>query len=358
MWAGLFVLMAAWLALANIGTVSAGSKDPNGPPPKSGQDKVFDDKWENWSWGAKIKKEKDWPIYKGKPSLSVQFYEEWGAASFAKSKGFSTNGYTHLQFMMHPNGGGIPSLQAALHGSDGKIIKMVPVVYYATPDKHGWFSVSIPLKDLGAIDKKITRVTLQQRNSNTISFNLAALDFAKEDGKKKHKDDGKKHKDDGKTKDHHGKKDEKKAPEFVAPVFDDKVLWDNWSWDTKSYVKYGPAYDGKALLAVKYEEPWAGLSYHADGFVSGYSSLKFAMHPNGGPVPSLRAIVYDKSGEIGNIHVTQFITDIKNGWFEVSVPLSKLGASEKEITRVAIQDGTGSEPLYTFHLDDLKFSRP
>ncbi|MEX2599788.1 MAG: hypothetical protein WD533_09060, partial [Dehalococcoidia bacterium] len=246
--------------------------------------------------------------------------------------------YTHLEFMVHHNGGPIPSLQAALYDKDGEAIDFVPIVYYLTPKSQGWASVSIPLSELGGKDREITQIAIQQRHGATRQFNVASVRFAKND--------------------YAAKKPANEEPSEIAThVFDSEVRWDDWSWDTYASIKDAPSLSNGASLATKYTAPWAGLSFASDGYVSGYKHLRFAMHGNGGPIPSVQATVYDTSGEIGTVRVTPYIVDINQGWYEVAIPLADLGAGDRNINRVTIQEGRGMVPRM-FYVDEVRFTSP
>ena len=324
-WPSLLALLAvAWFAYA--ATASAGT-------PSS----VYDGKmhWENWSWGTEVSTEKTWPLYEGEKTLSVTFKEAWAAMSFATSA-FDTDGYTHLEFMVHGNGRGLPPLQAILHDKDGNELETVGVTMHATPAGQGWYAVSIPLKELGAKDTKVSRITLQDRNGSGMKqFNLAEVRFVKTD---------------------YEPAPEAEEPEgYAAYVFDDQAHWDNWSWDTKARIESSwPTYAGTASIDTTYKEPWAGLSFATDGFVSGYTHVQFAFHTDGGPIPALIARVADGDYVWGSVKVTEYITDIQNGWYVVSIPLADIGASGESITRVTIQEGAGKMHR-TFYVDELRF---
>ncbi len=320
-------LCAAWVAYGAVGAAANSSAD------------VYDGTlhWQNWSWATNVSTQTVWPIYNGEPSLSVQFQGPWAALSFA-TDAFDTGGYNSLQFLVYPTGGPIPSLTTTVYGQDGNPIGEVAATDYMTPVGSGWLLVSIPLADLGAKDTTITRISIQDRTGKTqMPFNVAGVQFSQQAGQSytaTQTSDG-----------------------FSAYVFDGQAQWANWSWNTNTFIQHQwPVYKGTASLGVQFQAPWAGLSFAKDGSVSGYDDLQFAFYTGQGPIPALRAIVYDSSGELGSVSVTKYITNIQNGWFEVSIPLTDLGASGKNVDRVSIQEDAGTTPQ-TFYVDQIRFHR-
>jgi hypothetical protein len=140
-------------------------------------------------------------------------------------------------------------------------------------------------------------------------------------------------------------------------IYDDSTHWANWSWSTA--VDQGdtdPVHGGDRSLRVAYNSPWAGLSFHHDGFdTSDFSTLRFAIHTGGNPFPNIRLKVYGATGsELGKIDPRNYDSDAGGGWLLVSVPLADLGATDTMITRVTLQDASGSPPP-AFNMDSYGF---
>jgi hypothetical protein len=151
-------------------------------------------------------------------------------------------------------------------------------------------------------------------------------------------------------------------PGWFEVIFDDERRWADWSWGTRvdivAATVSSPVFAGATSMAVTYNQAYAGLSLHHDGFnTTAYTHLKFVINPSGSnSVPEIDASLYDSTDKqikpvvrIGPYSTTSS----KDGWYQVSIPLAHLNGSNRIIKRVQLQDASkAAQP--TFHIDDLK----
>jgi hypothetical protein len=141
-------------------------------------------------------------------------------------------------------------------------------------------------------------------------------------------------------------------------VFDNALHWENWSWNSTINPNVSsPVHAGNRALGVTYTSAWAGLSLYNASFNTGpYSYLEFAIHPNGRPLPNVGVSLYNTSGQIIRVvGLANYTIPAANGWSIVSIPLADLGAANTTITRLQMQEGSGSAQP-TFFLDEIRFA--
>ena len=145
------------------------------------------------------------------------------------------------------------------------------------------------------------------------------------------------------------------APDPI--VYDDDLHWDNWSWGTTVNARLAsPVYLGAKSMSVTYSRAWAGLSLHTAGFAtSGYGQLHFALRPNGTALPAVQVSLYDATGKlIRPVSLAAYAKADPSGWYVVDIPLTDLGAANMTITRVQLQEGSGTAQP-TYYVDDMRF---
>ncbi len=304
------------------------------PPPPAASSIVYDDslRWDDWSWNTTVDPWATSPTYAGSRSMSVTYRSAWAALSL-HTDGFSTAPYSHLEFALHPNGQPFPGISASLYDAAGAQIRDVSVQPYASGASGGWYVVRIPLSALGGQGRTITRVQLQEmRGGAQPTFNVDNVRFVSSGGGT--------------------------PPGGAAQIYGDSLQWEDWSWQTSidpnaSY----PVRSGSRSMAVTYNAPWAGLSFHTSGFTTdGYAYLTFAVNPGGSPLPRANASLYDtQGGLIKQVPIGSYATSAGSGWYIVRIPLSALDGANRTITRVQLQEGGGTRPP-TFHIDDLGFT--
>jgi hypothetical protein len=295
---------------------------------------VYDDslRWDNWSWGTTVDTNATAHVHEGSRSMAVTYNQAWAGLQLHHN-GFDTSPYSRLEFGLHPNGHPLPSITAKLYTGSSSLGSVAITDYEPDgPDADGWYAFKIPLADLNADGTTVTRIVLQDRSGGAQpTFYVDSLQFASADGAP--------------------------PPPGAVFIYDETTHWDSWSWSTS--IDRGdtdPVYSGSRSMRVTYTGAWAGLSFHDDGFdTSGLSTLRFAIHTGGNPFPNVRLKVYDAGGgQIGNVDPRNYDRDAGDGWRLVSVPLADLGAADTTITRVTLQENSGSPPP-AFNIDDYGF---
>jgi len=113
---------------------------------------------------------------------------------------------------------------------------------------------------------------------------------------------------------------------------------------------------GSRAMAVTYTSGWAGLSLHTPGFSTApYNRLEFVLRPAKSSLPNIQVSLYNTSGQIiRRVDPRPYAAYAGNGWYRISIPLSDLGGVNTTITRVQLQENTGSSQR-TFYVDSLRF---
>jgi hypothetical protein len=338
---------------------SAPSPSPDGP---AASPVVYDDilRWSNWSWGMSVNPNATSPVHGGSRSMAVTYNEGWAGLSFHAGS-FDTSPYTHLQFALHPNGRPLPRLHVALSNSGDDIIQEALVSSYASAADNGWHLVRVPLSALGAIDRTISRMHIQeQTGSPQPTIYLDDIRFIGAD------DPGGSSSSSGPG--DSGDQGDDSAPGGSSPppssgatmVYDDSLHWSNWSWSASvNPIVTSPVHAGSRSMSVTFNAAWAGLLLHtsSDFDTSPYSALSFAIRPGGQLLSEIAVSLYDASGALINqVDPQPYAASAGDGWHRVTIPLADLGAANTIITRVQLQEDSGrAQP--TFHLDDLGFIR-
>jgi hypothetical protein len=109
--------------------------------------------------------------------MSVTYNRAWAGLSLRSAAGVATSEYSHLRFYINPAGSSVPDVNASLYSSGG-LIKQVDIRSYDSSNGNGWFTVSIPLADLGASNTRVYRVQLQDGSGRSqATFNIDSLSF-------------------------------------------------------------------------------------------------------------------------------------------------------------------------------------
>jgi endoglucanase len=147
-------------------------------------------------------------------------------------------------------------------------------------------------------------------------------------------------------------------------VYDDRLRagWADWSWDSDVDLGDLTRLDaGAAAIAWKPRKAWAGLYFHADSPVplTGHASvgLRLQATANG---QAFNLVAYDEAGK----PLPQKADLADHGgtpqigrWTAYVVPLSALGAANRTISGLAIQDRTGAaQPLA--YVDEIGLIAP
>jgi hypothetical protein len=123
--------------------------------------------WEDWSWGAVREPAATDHVRSGKFSLRARL-SAWGALSFWHPP-FASQPYYWLEFSIRGSSGKLPQLWAYFYDRSGEVLHKVPVddrryIEGGAVEAGIWKLVSIPLRDLAASRKALSRVSLQDRS--------------------------------------------------------------------------------------------------------------------------------------------------------------------------------------------------
>ncbi|MBI5004107.1 hypothetical protein HZC00_03365 [Candidatus Kaiserbacteria bacterium] len=126
--------------------------------------------------------------------------------------------------------------------------------------------------------------------------------------------------------------------------------WENWSWgSTQNFSDASLVFSGTRSMKVTYNAPWGGLFLHHAGVnTTGKSTLNFAIAGGGASGQQLQIYTSDSNGIQSlaknlSAYISGGIT--ANTWKQVSIPLADIGAANKTLSGIVIQDisgGTGA----------------
>jgi len=153
-----------------------------------------------------------------------------------------------------------------------------------------------------------------------------------------------------------------RAQSVTNVVYGDSLAtnWQNWSWGTNLNFSATPAHTGKYSIAVTYTGGWVGLYLDNPGVsLSGYQNLQFWIDGGAGGGQAIWVSTTDTSGRNPvQISISPYIQGGsvgRNGWQEVSIPLSVLGAGSYPLTGIIVQNATDASQG-TFYLDDIELT--
>ncbi len=149
------------------------------------------------------------------------------------------------------------------------------------------------------------------------------------------------------------------APPTQSAVYDDSLLWQNWSWGTTvNPSTSSPVFSGFRSMSVQFTSAWAGLALGTpSGFnTTPFNQLHMAIRLNTGQsLSGLSLQLYDGADSpLTAVSPASYVSGSSGGWSIINVPLSALNGSNKSIGRVVIQDDTGAAQP-TFYVDELWF---
>ncbi len=144
----------------DIRMVARSSTPP--PPPPPAQFLVYADtlQWQNWSWNTTLNFAATSPVFNGIRSMAVTYTQRWGGVSL-QNAGLDTTPYTHVVFAINPGANPVPALNASLYDTADNLIRQVRIGAFVTPAANGWFTVAIPLSELGGAGRTVTRLQIQ-----------------------------------------------------------------------------------------------------------------------------------------------------------------------------------------------------
>ncbi|MBM3926001.1 MAG: hypothetical protein FJ320_08455 [SAR202 cluster bacterium] len=307
---------AALRITINGSTVAASSNNScpsSNPAPLPPSHTVYDNslRWDNWSWSTTVNPNNTSPIYSGSRSMAVTYNSAWAGLSL-RSGGLDTSSSSHLHFAIAIGGQPLSRVVVTLYGLGDDVLGSVDPTDYATGGANDWFSVSIPLGDLGADNATVTRVNIQDNTGGAQpTFYVDELGFLSQSGP--------------------GGGDPPPPPPPPASsgvVYDNALRWEDWSWGTS----VNP------------------------GNTSPYTHLQFAINMGGQPLSGLQVSLYGTSGSpITQVNPQNYDSPAGGGWLTINIPLTALGGANTTITRVQVQNST-SAARPTFYIDDMSFT--
>ncbi len=123
--------------------------------------------------------------------------------------------------------------------------------------------------------------------------------------------------------------------------------WENWSWgSTQNFSDASLVFSGTRAMKVTYNAPWGGLFLHHAGVnTTGKSTLNFAIAGGGAGGQNLQIYTSDSNGVQSLAkNLSQYIAGgiAANTWKQVSIPLADIGAANKMLGGIVIQDVSGN----------------
>lgn len=123
--------------------------------------------WEDWSWDATRNLAATDQVYSDTQAISVTL-GAWGALSFWHPA-FDSDPYYWLEFYVRGSSSGEQHLWALFYDEDGTELRKRPVddcryIEGGTIEAGTWKRVRIPLSDLDAAERSLTRIAIRNRN--------------------------------------------------------------------------------------------------------------------------------------------------------------------------------------------------
>jgi hypothetical protein len=129
--------------------------------------------WVDVSWRAERDFEATDMVYRGTRSLRARL-DPWGAVSIS-NPAFASYSYYFLDFYIRDSGGTEPQLWVYFYDRDGNPLLRIPVndpryIEGGTIESGRWKHVLIPLAEMGAVRKRLSRFSLQDRGGQGTSI--------------------------------------------------------------------------------------------------------------------------------------------------------------------------------------------
>jgi alpha-N-arabinofuranosidase len=135
-------------------------------------------------------------------------------------------------------------------------------------------------------------------------------------------------------------------------IYDDALVngWQNWSWAATDTASTAVVHSGTHSIAIT-ASAWSALYLHHDPIdTHGYSNLVLWLNggASGGQILRISALLSDSAQNGATVGPLA-----ANTWQQIVLPLSALGASDKnDLTGIWVQEGTGNAQP-TFYVDDM-----
>jgi glucose/arabinose dehydrogenase len=122
--------------------------------------------------------------------------------------------------------------------------------------------------------------------------------------------------------------------------------WENWSWrSTENFGDTSQVFEGTASLKATYTGAWGGLYLHSGTPLdtTGHTSLSFAIAGAGASNQNLEVFLVDPAGNpLAVQSLASYVGTIQAGaWKQVTIPLTDLEATSKQISGFVLQDMSG-----------------
>jgi hypothetical protein len=123
--------------------------------------------------------------------------------------------------------------------------------------------------------------------------------------------------------------------------------WENWSWSsTQNFADTSFVFQGTNSIKNTYTAAFGGLFLHNAGVdTTGKTSLSFAINGGASGGQSIQVYTFDSAGVQSAVkNLSAYLpggTIDANSWKQVSIPLADIGAQNKTVTGIVIQDASG-----------------
>jgi hypothetical protein len=143
---------------------------------------------------------------------------------------------------------------------------------------------------------------------------------------------------------------EPEVPALETPIYDTALApgWQNWSW---AKTELGVTLSGSARRPIKVEAgPWQALYLHHDAFsTTGLRKISLLLQGSA-PDGQVRIFALAEGKPLGEGYVVALSN---TGWKLVEQPLEVLGAEDKTIDGIWVQNASASD-LPKFYVTEIK----
>ncbi|MBA3724440.1 MAG: hypothetical protein H0W89_06175 [Candidatus Levybacteria bacterium] len=134
--------------------------------------------------------------------------------------------------------------------------------------------------------------------------------------------------------------------------------WENWSWSSAiNFDNATPALTGQKSLAFAPQSPWAGMYLHTNAAVDAnlFASLQFSLYASQANQQFALTVIDEYSQMAASpINLEKYGAPVQGAWKTYTVPLSDLGATNKRLRGIILQEVKGqAQPA--IYLDDVAF---
>lgn len=263
----------------------------------------------------------------------IQMYHPypWTGFSLSNSFGVDTRGKNVLSFAVNGGSTGGQDLYVVLGSATNPSLGIQPVLSYIPGNNmqpNRWYTVNIPLSDLGGVNKVVNRISIESATSTIVYYDNIVIGY---------------------------------QDPFA---FFNTGVGGNWkaevyggNADYNAIIGGRIPYDDNRGLQVNYTMPWGGLyisDWRSGGGVNTTNKHNLVLSVNGGSIGGqdvyLSLYGANPSQTIGTVRLNNYlfhpITNIQfpagtplapNIWYDVVVPLSALNATNTLVKRIGIE---------------------